>query len=68
MQRKTTVRVAGAATLALCFGLALGAPAQARSATPSASGTCSGTSTVKLHTSEHKKGIKVTSLTISNRL
>ena len=58
MYRKTTSRIAGAGALALCFGVALGVPAQASDTNP-VNGTCSGTSTVKLYTSEHGKGIKV---------
>lgn len=57
-----TVRIAGTASLALCLAVALGAPAQAHSATPATGhkGTCTGSSTVKLAASGHKKGIKVT--------
>lgn len=59
MNRMTISRIGGAAAIALCFGVAMGAPAQAKTVAPSATGTCSGSSTVKIHTSEHKKGIKV---------
>jgi len=59
MNRKTMSQIGGAAAITLCFGVALAAPAQAKTVAPSATGTCSGSSTVKIHTSEHKKGIKV---------
>jgi len=58
VKRSTVTRTAGIASLGLGLAIALGAPALANNGTP-VKGTCSGTSHVKLYTSEHKKGINV---------
>src|SRR4051812_32101052 len=56
---KNSTRLAGAAALSVGLAVALGAPALANHGSPPVKGSCSGTSTIKLFTSEHKKGIKV---------
>src|SRR5262245_12139536 len=59
MKKSTVTRIAGAAGLGLGLAVALGTPAFAGHDNPPVKGTCSGPSSLKLDTSEHKKGIKV---------
>jgi hypothetical protein len=60
MQKSTVTRRVGTIGLGLGLAAALGTPAFANHGSPPVKGTCSGSSTVKLYTSEHGKGIKVT--------
>lgn len=60
---KTRNRLAGAAALSLGLAVALGAPALANNGghgNKPVKGVCSGSSSLKLATSNHGKGIKVT--------